>query len=113
MAQETIVTVADKLKMASEADVTLPHYTNTDNPIDFPKTNVIWEATLDNKFRCVVERINKRGGHLKVYEIETFRILLQQDVGLAYGAKFGPDIDDVEKWQSISVAVVDRDLKNE
>jgi hypothetical protein len=26
----------DKLKLAAEIGVTLPHYTNTDNPIDFP-----------------------------------------------------------------------------
>jgi len=36
MANETIVTVADKLKMAAEAGIIFPHYTNTDNPIDFP-----------------------------------------------------------------------------
>lgn len=30
------LTVADKLRMAAEAGVQLPHYTNTNNPIDFP-----------------------------------------------------------------------------
>jgi len=36
MANEIFVTVADKLKMAEEAGIKFPHYTNTDNPIDFP-----------------------------------------------------------------------------
>ena len=39
MARDTIITVADKLKMAAEAGITFPHYTNTDNPIDFPMNN--------------------------------------------------------------------------
>jgi hypothetical protein len=38
-------------------------------------------------------------------------MLLEQDVGLLYGAQFGPDVEDVEKWQGICVAVVDRDSK--
>jgi hypothetical protein len=38
MTSETIVTVDDKLKMAEEAGIKFPHYTNADNPIDFPIT---------------------------------------------------------------------------
>jgi hypothetical protein len=71
-------------------------------------SEVIWEAVLDEKFRCSVTRINKRGGNLRVVETDTDQELLNQDVGLMYGARFGPDIEDVEKWQSICVAVVDR-----
>ena len=86
----------------------MTHYTNTDNPIDFPKQNIIWESMLDGKFHCLVERINKRGGSLKVYDSGTYEVLLEQDVGLLYGAQFGPDVEDVAKWQSICTAVVDR-----
>jgi len=32
------VTLAEKLRLAHEAGVTLPHYTNTENPVDFPKS---------------------------------------------------------------------------
>jgi O-acetyl-ADP-ribose deacetylase (regulator of RNase III) len=38
MTKDTIVTVADKLRMAAEAGVVLPHYTNTNNLIDFPES---------------------------------------------------------------------------
>jgi hypothetical protein len=38
MASETIVTVADKLNIAEEAGIKFPHYTNTNNPVDFPIT---------------------------------------------------------------------------
>lgn len=71
----------------------------------------IWEAELDGKYKCTVTRINKRGGNLRVVESTTERELLNQDVGLLYGAQFGPDIEDVNKWQDICVAVVDRDQK--
>ena len=48
MANETIVTVADKLRMAAEAGVVLPHYTNTDNPIDFPMNTSKLKHTKGN-----------------------------------------------------------------
>ena len=72
----------------------------------------IWEAKLDGKYKCTVTRFNKRGGTLRVEDTEAGKMLLEQDVGLAYGAQFGPDIDDVDKWESICVAVVDRNQKN-
>ncbi len=90
----------------------MTHYTNTNNPVDFPKIDTIWSAELDGKYQCSVVRINKRGGNLRVVESATGRELLNQDVGLMYGAQFGPDVEDVEKWQSICTAVVDRDQKN-
>lgn len=36
MTDNATLTVADKLRMAKDAGITFPHYTNTDNPIDFP-----------------------------------------------------------------------------
>lgn len=72
-------------------------------------SEIIWESVLDNRYTCSVTRIAKRGGNLKVVETSTGRELLSQDVGLMYGATFGPDIEDLEKWQDICVAVVDRD----
>jgi len=90
----------------------MTHYTNTNNTVDFPKLEYIWESELDNKFACSVVRINKRGGNLRVVESATGRELLNQDVGLMYGAQFGPDVEDVAKWQSICTAVVNRYQKN-
>jgi O-acetyl-ADP-ribose deacetylase (regulator of RNase III) len=72
-------------------------------------TSNIWEAELDGEYKCTVTRINKRGGNLRVVENTTGRELLNQDVGLLYGAQFGPDVEDVAKWQDICVAVVERD----
>ena len=69
----------------------------------------IWKAELHDNYKCTVTRINKRGGNLRIVETATERELLNQDVGLMYGAQFGPDVEDVAKWQDICVAVVDRD----
>ena len=90
----------------------MTHYTNTNNPIDFPKQETIWEANLDNRYSCSVVRINKRGGNLRMVETATGRELLNQDVGLLYGAQFGPDVEDVDKWQGICIAVADKDQKS-
>jgi hypothetical protein len=51
MASETIVTVADKLKMAEEAGIKFPHYTNTNKPVDFP----IAEQPLVHRLRIRAE----------------------------------------------------------
>ena len=48
MANETIATVADKLRMAAEAGIVLPYYTNTNNPIDFPMNTSKLKYTKGN-----------------------------------------------------------------
>ena len=42
------MSIAEKLKMAAEAGVRLPHYTNTDNPIDFPMNTSSLKHTKGN-----------------------------------------------------------------
>jgi O-acetyl-ADP-ribose deacetylase (regulator of RNase III) len=66
MTKDTIVTVADKLKMAAEAGVALPHYTNTGNSVDFPMNTSKLKHTKGNlldlaeagKFDVVVQGCN-------------------------------------------------------
>lgn len=48
MVNDTIITVADKLRMAKEAGITFQHYTNTDNPIDFPMNTSPLQHTTGN-----------------------------------------------------------------
>ncbi len=45
--------ITDKLKLAKEAGVKLPHYTNTNNPIDFPQ-----EEYMNEK----IEKLAKEAG---------------------------------------------------
>lgn len=68
--------------------------------------DVIWQAELDGKYDCRVTRIDPVRGQLTVRcgEVE----ILSEVVSLAYGAIFGPDIDDLQDWQYKCLAVVDR-----
>ena len=84
------------------------HITNTDNPIDFPKQEIIWESTVDDgKFHCSVVRLGEYKGWLKVFEVATNKVLLECETGLAYGAIFGPDVDDVAYWQETCIGAID------
>lgn len=70
-------------------------------------TQVIWEATLDDIYKCEVTRTDEYKGLLKVTNTQNLFVLLEQQVGLNYGAKFGPDVDDVAEWQELSCQAVD------
>jgi hypothetical protein len=54
------ITLAEKLRLAREAGVSLPHYTNTDNPVDFPKTK-----TMNSLIKQLAEQAG--GGPSKWY----------------------------------------------
>lgn len=67
---------------------------------------IIWEEKLDDLYICKVTRIGEHRGKLTM--IDPFdRILLEQDVGLLYGAIFGPDIEDIAYWQDLCIGVID------
>jgi hypothetical protein len=69
-------------------------------------TDIIWESKLDEVFDCKVERIDERRGKLTV--IDQFdQILLNEEVGLSYGAMFGPDVADVALWEEMVIKVID------
>lgn len=75
----------------------------------------VWQGLLDNRYLIRVTRIDPARGLLTITdrggekEVEIYR----QEVGLAYGAQFGPDVEDVALWQDIAVKVVDQGGKNE
>jgi hypothetical protein len=67
----------------------------------------IWQAQLDNRYDCEVTRINEAHGHLTVTDTTNQKVLLSNEVTLAYGAQFGPDVDDVADWEIRCVQAVD------
>lgn len=76
--------------------------------------DVIWQQTLDDgAFTMRVMRIDEGTGLLQVFVTEGERKLHEEQVPLAYGARFGPDMDDVAEWQEITIAHVDRFLLKE
>jgi hypothetical protein len=78
-------------------------------PQSRPSTDAIWEATLDGRYLCKVVRVSGRIGHLTVRDHLTDTELLAVLVPLAYGAKYGPDVDDVGRWQrTAELAIADQ-----
>lgn len=67
----------------------------------------IWEARLDDRYQCTVTRVDTDTGVLRVHDEEADLLLLQEPVGLLYGARFGPDVADVWDWEQKCVALVD------
>lgn len=69
--------------------------------------DVIWTANLDEIWHCEVIRVNAHLGQLRVTRNNSPVPILDQQVGLSYGAQFGPDMDDVACWQDMCVEAVD------
>lgn len=62
----------------------------------------------DGRFRVTVEQTgNGYSGILRVIVVETGEELLNEDVGVVYAARFGPDVDDVAQWQGKALGVID------
>lgn len=68
---------------------------------------IIWQAKLDNRYQCQVERINEVHGRLTMVDSENSETVLDQQVTLAWGAKFGADIDDIADWEERCVSIAD------
>ena len=67
----------------------------------------IWESTLDNRWKIVVQRTADYKGEFTITDTESGEVVKREAVGLMYGAAFGPDVDDVAEWQEMAVRYVD------
>lgn len=72
-----------------------------------PEAQEIWKCTLDGRYEVKVVRTGQYSGLLTISENNETKF--QEEVGLSYGAIFGPDSDDVELWESIAIDAVDTD----
>lgn len=74
----------------------------------------IWEATIDNRFKCSVVRSEDYTGKLIIVDTEDEdKIIHKTDVSLSYGAMFGPDVSDISEWEEICINIVDEFAKSE
>ena len=71
-------------------------------------SDVIWDVKLDGVYRCYVERVNTHNGVLRITD-EAGKELFKKDVGLSFGAVFGPDVSDVAYWQSLCEEAIPAD----
>jgi len=70
--------------------------------------NLVWWSRLDNRYQIEVQRTGERAGDLVIYDhSDGDKELLRESVGLSYGARFGPDVSDVEDWKERAVKFVD------
>jgi hypothetical protein len=72
--------------------------------------NVVWENTVDARtWHCQVTRIpeDPYRARLRVTRILNDEVILDEEVGLAYGAPFGPDVADVSDWARRVIEVID------
>lgn len=67
---------------------------------------LVWKQTLDNKYRCYVERKDSHNGVLKI-DTMAGQNLYSNDVTISFGGTFGPDFLDVEQWQQTCIEFVD------
>ena len=76
---------------------------------DTPARDSIWESGIDNgAWRAEVTGTDDTSvGLLRIYHGETGEQRFEQPVTLAYGAMFGPDMDDVYQWQETVLSWID------
>ncbi len=68
---------------------------------------VIWHANDEkNEYKPQVVRTGPRTGEFQFIRISDGEILYKEEVPLAYGAMFGPDIDDAEQWMVMAYTIL-------
>ena len=70
-------------------------------------SDVVWTSTLDERYEVKVVRKGEYQGYLTITDTTTGDALGSKDVGLAYAARFGPDVEDIRDWQEWAVGIVD------
>lgn len=69
---------------------------------------VVWANDLDDRYLVEVQRIDDNSAKLVIFDHnDNDKVLLEEVVGLSYGAIFGPDVDDVATWQDRVVEFID------
>jgi len=69
--------------------------------------DIIWHSRVDKKYDCRVVRVDKYNGTLQVFDGE--KEIFSKPVTLAYGAIFGPDIDDLSLWEEMIINFIDNE----
>jgi len=70
--------------------------------------DLVWYATLDGRYQIEVQRTGNRTANLCVFDHQDGdKELACWEVGLSYGAMFGPDVGDVAAWQDKVCEFVD------
>lgn len=72
--------------------------------------DLVWRAKFDDRYLIEVARTGERTAKLRIWDhAKGDAEIAEWDVGLAYGALFGPDVGDVAEWQDRIAAFIDDD----
>ncbi len=78
------------------------------------EVDTVWEATVDGgAWHVRVDRTEAYKGELIIVRRRDGKQVLREEVGLAYQAVFGADVDDVRSWQQRAIQVIDSPEANE
>jgi len=66
-----------------------------------------WQTRLDNKYDVFVEYGEDDAYHGFLVIKDGEKELLREATHISYGARFGPDMDDVTTWQNRACEIVD------
>lgn len=79
-----------------------------DSPGNADHPQLVWRSKLDNRYLIEVHRTDDSHGKLYVFDHNKGdQEIFSQEVGLSYGAMFGPDVADVNEWQEKVLDFVD------
>ena len=80
----------------------------------FAHIDIVWNSKLDERYLIEVRRTGELTATLLIFDHENDdEELISFDVGLLYGAPFGPDVADVAEWQEKILDFVDNKDKKE
>lgn len=75
---------------------------------DSSHPDLVWWSRLDGRYQVEVHRTGSHSGVLLIFDHQDGdKLIHQEDVGLYYGAIFGPDFADVAEWQEKTIRVID------
>lgn len=78
--------------------------TSKDSPLP---AGLVWWAQVDGRWQVEVHRA-ENGAHLCIYDRQkAMQLALREPVALAYGAIFGPDVEDVNGWMDRAEEFID------
>lgn len=70
--------------------------------------DLVWSASVDDgTYTVQVMRVEEYNATITVKHLASDTTILEQQVGLSYGAIFGPDVSDVAAWQVMSLDAID------
>jgi hypothetical protein len=79
-------------------------------PIDPDTHDPLWTCSVDDDTWFVrVFPTDHQQGRLQIIHLPTSWLAYETAVPLAYGALFGPDVDDVANWQHLVIDWIDQD----